>query len=627
VTPRHVGGLAVWLVVVGLIAFGATSRARLARPFYWASGLILALALFSAFSSLWSGSVELSVNEADRVLVYLGVFVAAFLIAQTDSRRQRFGEGVAIALFGVAVLMLGSRLLPHVLEVEAGLGSGSRITYPLGYWNANGVACALGVVLALWMSRRSPNASLRWIAIGAIPVLLTALYLTYSRGAVLALAIGAIVLLALSHDRLWILIKLGIGALGAVPALLAIQARTNIAQNRPFPGVIGEGVAVLLYLVAGVVLTLLLYWALRRLERRRGERTGRMLELSRNPRVLRWVGIVLAVVALVAAIAVGGRAWNQFTSSDTEFNTANPLANFQKFGGSGRGEYFRVALDAFAEKPVGGTGAGTYRFSWYQLRHLEAPDQDAHSLYLQMLSELGVPGAILVIALMLVLLWAGFCAWRDGSGPARELHAALFAVAVAFAIGVAIDWFWQIAALSAVFFCATGALVAARCGQLTRAAAAAEGNGGGPPPRRYGLAVAGLVVAWITAVALVGPLLVDRELDASRAAAADDNIPTAIDRAETARSIEPFAASPYVQLGLLVQAQGDYGNAVDRLSEAIDREDRNWVFYYLRSKAEHLGAEAGAAGLSFARARADLQRAQELNPEERCLTEGWDGCG
>ena len=97
-STRHIAGLIVWLVVVGLLVLGAAGRALLAKPFYWAAGLILGLAIWSAISSLWSGSVELSVTEADRVLMYLGVFLAAFLLAQTDQRRQRFGEGIAIAL-------------------------------------------------------------------------------------------------------------------------------------------------------------------------------------------------------------------------------------------------------------------------------------------------------------------------------------------------------------------------------------------------------------------------------------------------------------------------------------------------------------------------------------------------
>jgi hypothetical protein len=617
VTPRHIAGLAVWLVVVLLLALGAASRAAVARPFYWASGLILSLALFSALSSFWSGSVEISVTEADRVLVYLGVFVAAFLIAQTDQMRQRFGEGLWIALLGIAVLMLATRLLPHVFPVEAGLGSGSRIRYPLGYWNANGVACGIGAALTLWTSRRSVTPALRWIAVGGLPVLLVALYLTYSRGGLLSLVIAGICLIALSHDRLWLLCTLGIGALGALPAVLAIQARTAIAQNAAFPGVIDQGVAVVLYLVGGIVLALALFWGLQRLERGGGERTGRALALSRDRRLLRGIAIGAAVLAIVAAAAVGERAWDQFTSTDIAFPT-NPESHFGSLSGAGRGEFFRVALDAFGEKPLAGHGAGTYQFSWYQLRHIDIPVHDAHSLYLQALSELGIVGGVLVLALVLTLLWIGFSAWRHASGTQRELYAALFAACLAFAVCAGIDWLWQIAALGFVFFLAAGALVAARCAQLARQRA--EGNGHGRPQRRYGLAVVGLVIAWLTALALVGPLLVDRELDASRSAAAAGNLENAVDHANTARSIEPWAATPYIQLGLLAQAQGEYQLAAQRLGQAIDREDQNWVLYYLRAKAEHEGGDVSAA-------EADRERAQELNPLEKCLGEGWEGCG
>lgn len=69
VSSRHIAGLAVWLAVVGLLVFGAAARTTVGRPLYWACGLIGALALLSALSSLWSGSVELSVIEADRVQI------------------------------------------------------------------------------------------------------------------------------------------------------------------------------------------------------------------------------------------------------------------------------------------------------------------------------------------------------------------------------------------------------------------------------------------------------------------------------------------------------------------------------------------------------------------------------
>lgn len=612
----HVAGLCAWLLVVGMLALGAATRARFGRPFYLASGLILGLALLSAISSFWSGSVELSVIEADRVLVYLGFFLAAFLIAQTDQRRQRFAEGIAIALALVAFLALASRLLPDLLSLGAGLGTGPRLRYPLGYWNANGVAFGIGIALLLWMSRHSLTAALRWLAVASLPALLLALYLTYSRGGLLSLLIAAGVVLALSHDRLWLLATLAIGGAGALPALLAVQARRGIADNLPLPETAGQGVTVLLLLVAGMALALALYAGLRRLEGRGGGLTGRALELSRDPAVLRRLALAGALLAIGVAIAVGGRAWSQFTASDVQFPN-QPEHHFGSFSGANRDEFWRVAVDAFSEKPVLGHGAGTYQFSWDQLRSISLPVHDAHSLYLEAFTELGLVGGLLVLGLVGTLLWAGFAAWRGAAGAQRELCAALLAAALAFAVGAAIDWFWEIPALTAIFFLASGALVAARCAQLQRQRAAANGRG---EQRRYGLAVAGLAVAWISALALIGPLLVEREVDASKAAAAGGNVASAVEHANTARSIEPWAASPYVQLGLLAQLQGDSATATSRISEAIDREDRDWVLYYLRAKIEREAGDLDAA-------RADLRRARHLNPLEKCLHEGFEGCG
>jgi O-antigen ligase len=611
VSSRHIAGLVVWLIVAALLALGAAGRATIGRHFYWAFGLIGALALFSAFSSLWSGSIELSVVEADRVLVYLGFFVAAFLIAQTDQRRQRFAEGIAIALIAIAALALATRLLPHVVELGPGLASGPRLRYPLGYWNADGIAFGIGGALALWMSRNSLSRALRWVAVGFLPTILLALYFTYSRGGLLALVVAGGTLLILSRDRLWLLATLAIGALGALPAVIATQARPGIANNLGGSPTVTEGTTVLLLLLAGTALTLLLYAGLRRLEARQGGFTGRAVELSRNPRVLRGLALAGALVAIVAAIAVGGRAWDQFSSPDQQFPN-NPEAHFGQLTGANRHEFWRVAIDAFGEKPVLGHGAGTYRFSWYRLRHITALNLDAHSIYLQAFAELGVIGGVLVLAMVLFLLWVGFGAWRAASGWRRELYAALFGVALAFAVGAAIDWFWQVAAVAALFFLASGVLVAARCSQL------AAGDRG--ERRRYGVAIAGLAIAWIVALALIGPLLVDRELDSSQSALVGGNYASATSHAETARSIEPWAASPYEQLALVAETEGDYALAQDRLDQAISREKDNWLLYYLRARVQSKAGDDPAASKS-------LHEALRLNPEEPCLQDGFEGCG
>lgn len=614
VSARHVAGLALWLVVVAVLALGWASDARLGRPLYLALGLIGALAVLSAISSLWSGSVELSVIEADRVLVYLGCFLVAFLIALTDERRQRFAEGLAISIVIVALLGLGSRLLPHVVEVANSLGSGARLRYPLGYWNANGAMFGIGFALLLWTSRRASWAGLRWLAVAAMPVLLLALYFTYSRGGLLSLVLASGTLLALSRDRLWLLATLAIGTLGALPAVLATQARHSLADNLASQATVDQGAAVLLFLLAGIALALLIFAALRWAEAREGRLTGRALELSRSPRVLRRVAAAGATLAIAVAIAIGGRAWHQFSSSDIQF-PSDPAQHFSQLSGAGRYDFWRVAIDAFAEKPLLGTGAGTYEFSWNQHRSIDAPVHDAHSLYLESFAELGVAGGLLTLAMVAALLWTGFAAWRAASGSQRERNAALFAALPAFAVGAAFDWFWEIAALGAVFFLAAGVLVGVRCAQLKSPRPGSPRESSRLEGRRYGLAVLGLAVAWIAALALIGPLLVDREIKDSQHAAAAGNLASAVEHANTARSIEPWAASPYVQLGLLAELGREYGVAGERLTQAIEREDRNWELYFLRSRVEQEAGEAAAA-------QADLEHARRLNPRAPELQAG-----
>lgn len=616
VSDRHVAGLAVWLLVVALLVLGGAGRIPLGRTFYGATGLIAALALFSALSSSWSGSIELSVIEADRVVVYLGFFALALLLAQTDGSRQRFGEGIAIALIGVALLALASRLLPDLLSVNEDPQAGARLSYPLGYWNGDAILFGIATGLALWLSRQALNQIVRWAAVGLMPAVLLALYFTYSRGGLLAALIACSCLIILSHDRLWLLATLGVGALGAVPAVIAVQACNSLAENLHDSTIAEEGLLVLGLLVAGSLLAIALAAGLRRIERRQGRFTDRAVAASRNPRVLKRIALAFAVLALAAALAIGGRAWHQFNSPDVQSPTTSG-EHFTQLSDSGRTEFWRVAIDAFEEKPLLGHGAGTYRFSWHQLRHEPVANLEAHSLYLQAFAELGVVGGLLVLAMVGSLLWAGIAAWRAAEGRQRELFAALLGSCFAFAVCSAIDWFWEIAVIGGVFFLASGVLVAGRCAQVARERAAGNGH---EAPRGFGFAVAGLAVAWIGMVALVGPLLVDHEINASNSAVEEGNLASATSHAETARKIEPWATTPLKQLGLLAEREGNFPLATDRFDQAIEHEEDNWLLYYLRARVEH---EAG----NEAAAQKDLGEARRLNPEEKCLEGGFEGCG
>ncbi|MBS1894207.1 MAG: O-antigen ligase family protein [Actinobacteria bacterium] len=621
-SSRHIAGLVVWLLVVGLLVLGVAGRALLAKPFYWASGLLLGFAIWSALSSLWSGSVELSVTEADRVLMYLGVFLAAFLLAQTNQRRQRFGEGIAIALTLLAILALATRLLPFLFDLPFDESKGTRLQYPLGYWNGDAILFSFAAALCVWMSRRSLTTALRWFSIAALPAVLLALYFTHSRGGILTMVIGVGTLVVLSRDRLWYLATLLIAVVFTMPAVLAIQSYPELRYNFLFAPIEGQGLKAGAILLAGMTATALVVRSMKGLERRDSAAVGRALAISRDPRVIKGIGIAVLVAVAIAAAIYGGTAWEKFTSADVQ-----APAGLAEASSRGRTQFWEVALDGFGEKPITGQGAGTYQFAWDQHRPIAMSNTQAHSLYFEALDELGIVGGLLIIGLVLFLLWTGFTAWRAAGGRERELYAILLGISLAFAVGVAYDWFWQFALIGSIFFMATGILVAARCGQLWRARAAARARAGeavetDTESRRFGLTIAGLAVAWLTMVALTGPLLVDHEIHASTAAAQEKpaDFESAVNHAETARSIEPWAATPYLQLGLLAQAQGDYETAIRRFEEAIDREDHSWTLWYLKAKAEHQAGQKEAA-------QNDLNEAKRLNPLETCLTEGFEGCG
>ena len=278
---------------------------------------------------------------------------------------------------------------------------------------------------------------------------------------------------------------------------------------------------------------------------------------------------MLAVIAIGVAIAVGGRAWDQFKRRRRL--PRKPSAHFSDLGGAGRSDFWRVAIDSFGEKPLGGTGAGTYRFDWDKRRSIYLPLHDAHSLYLQTFAELGLVGGIVILALVGSVLWWAFCAWRDAREDQRELHAIVFAALVAMAVAFAIDWFWQILAMGAIFFIFAAVAISARCAQTGarrkggtasgRAAAGASpprpSRSPGSPPSRWSAR------SWSNA-----------KSTRARTPRPANDLPSAVDHAEHARSIEPFAASPTSSSGCWPQLQGDYEAAISHFTNAIDREER-----------------------------------------------------
>jgi Tfp pilus assembly protein PilF len=79
------------------------------------------------------------------------------------------------------------------------------------------------------------------------------------------------------------------------------------------------------------------------------------------------------------------------------------------------------------------------------------------------------------------------------------------------------------------------------------------------------------------------------------------------DSADDARSLEPWAATPHVQLALLAEKDGDLTEARRHIEEALERDSREWSTWLVAARIQ---TKAG----SIRAGRRSLRRAEALNP-------------
>ena len=107
-----------------------------------------------------------------------------------------------------------------------------RLKAPFGYWNATGLAAALGVPACIWAGARPVRGRiLRALSIPALSILLAVLVLSYSRGAVIAAIVACGVWFVLTPMRLRAALVLGLGAVGAAVLVLWALAHHPLTHD------------------------------------------------------------------------------------------------------------------------------------------------------------------------------------------------------------------------------------------------------------------------------------------------------------------------------------------------------------------------------------------------------------
>ncbi|HZJ29747.1 MAG TPA: hypothetical protein VFD37_07150, partial [Solirubrobacterales bacterium] len=109
---------------------------------------------------------------------------------------------------------------------------------------------------------------------------------------------------------------------------------------------------------------------------------------------------------------------------------------------------------------ITGAGSAGFRAEWLRERPVEESAVDAHSLPLETAAELGLPG---LLALAMLLAGGGLAA-RDARRADPRLLAGATAACIVWLLHAAIDWDWEMPAVTLPALIMAGALLAAADG-------------------------------------------------------------------------------------------------------------------------------------------------------------------
>ncbi len=596
-----------WAIIVG-IAFNLLAPRRLPRATLVVGGLIVALALWTLASVTWAPSAEDAFNEFNRVSLYLGVYVFVALAANR-STVGRWTDGMAAAIAAVAIVALVSRLLPGSFP-DRGLATflpsaATRLSFPLGYWNGLAIFVALGVPLLLRVALVARHDITRGLALVPVPAVVSVVYLASSRGGVVTAFVGAFAFVLLTERRWSAGSAVVVSGLGSSLAITVLLDRDELVNGPLGTDLVrDQGTSATALIGLSCVVTGVTYWLGCRLlgpRLRPGPTVGRIV-----------AGLVaLALVAgLVASHPI--RRFETFKLPPAESGSIDRgdfvKAHLLSGSGSGRWQFWSVAVDEAKEYPALGEGAGAYEHWWAEHASITRFVRNAHSLYLESLGELGVVGAALVVALALAGVLVGTRRSVRNRGEARVTTAALTAVFIGYAVAAGFDWMWELTAVSVVGFAAL-ALVSGAATEVYEPLRSARPD---EMPqwtsrRRYGFGIVIAVIAWALICAQVIPLLADREIARSQAATDRRDLDEASEAAESARDIQPWAATPYLQLALVGEQRGDLQQARRWIGEALARDARDWRLWLVSARLETKLGRVAVAERS-------LRRAVELNP-------------
>jgi hypothetical protein len=606
---RWAPGALVLLALLGLalVALGPLRWTALPGTVRVAALALGAFTVWSFLSIAWADDGGVALEGADRTLLYLVTFL---LFALWPQRPATAAWVLGVWTFGVGAIAVVTLVRIGAVSDPATLFGGDRLTEPVGYANAEAAMwlMALWPAVTLAAARRVPWA-LRGLAAALAVVLLDVSLLSQSRGSILALPVCAVLLVAIVPGRLRTIAVL-IGVLGAAAVALPKVFDVGDALNGTDAGAVQDAAgavtsAVLLpALAAGVVVALVAAWE-----------TLRPPAPATAARV-RKVGTALVVGGAILGaagglVAIGNpvdrvdNAWHSFKGGyDDNTGSGSRLTSGL---GSNRYDFYRVALDVFADHPIAGVGADNFMQDYLQRGESNETPRYPHNLALRTLAQTGIVGTLLLLTAFVAALTAGWRAMRLADPPAAAVAGGAVLAFLYWVVHGMTDWFWEWAGLGAPAFALLGlacALAPRRVGETEEGVAApAPGRGG-----RVVLTVLAGAALILGALAIAGPWQAERDVEQAGAVFAQRPFES-YSRLDRAADLDPLSDRPALIEGSIALRYGDLARARTAFEAALDRNPRG------QYATLELGAIASVQG-DRARALALLRRAVALAPRD-----------
>ncbi|MDQ6811062.1 MAG: O-antigen ligase family protein, partial [Actinomycetota bacterium] len=577
--------------------------------------------IWSLSSTAWSEALESAVVSGNRWLVYGALLVLLLVLVSHDRRAAVL---LAAAALGVGAVALS--VLVRLLGDDPGaLFLGARLNSPLGYINGEGCLFVIGFWLSVAASEFR-RALVAGPALGMATLMACLALLSQSRGTALAMIGSLVVVLVLvpwSTRRAYALLVVAGAVALAAPALLRVYDH-RAASAVPLDVAHTAGRAALIAVVAvGIAWSVLsASW----------ERAGSRPELAARARR---AGSALLVVPVIIALVLGAISahrierdvrtqWHSFVRlSEPGENALSSSASHSRLlsGAGNRYDYWRIAWRVWKAHPLLGVGAGNYPRSYYERRATTEDIQQPHSIELQVLSELGLLGGLLLGAFLAGVGWGAARARRRAAGsPLRvALMTGSLGVFVAWLVQASVDWMHLLPGLSAIALAGGAVLIwpsspaRAPDASVHPRRAGERGLAGRFTRRRAAaLGVAGVILSLIVAGASLSRQGL-ADLYRTRAQSELSRSPARA-LADANRSLGIDADAPqsyYVKAAAL--ARFDQAPAAEAaLVRALAREPGNFVTWTLLGDIAVRRRNLGVAKRDYAHAR-------ELNPRNPIL--------